>query len=203
MRSAKQVVILAVMLSSVFGLAQQAAQPTREEVLKFFEVMRIRTTMEQVRAAAEDQARTSLRDMVSDELPGATPAQIAELQGMVDKMIGAYTIDNTIEDLVPIYQKHLTKSDLETTTAFFSSPVGQKYLDQEPVITGEALRVVNAKTGAQVAASMNAIYKRLDEMKSQSGTKSKPGTAKPSTARPGTAKPGTKKPGTTPPKNPQ
>ncbi len=192
--------LLAIVLSSIVSFAQETAQPTRADVLRFFEVMRIRTTMQEIRTAAVDQAHASLRDMISGELPSATPQQTAELEGMVDKMISAYTIDNTIEDLIPIYQKHLTKADLEATTAFFSSPVGQKFLDKEPLITGEALRVVNAKTGAQVASSMNAIYQRLDEMKAQSA-ESKPGTAK----RPPAAKPGAKKsaPTTTPKTPPQ
>ncbi len=189
--------LLVIVLSSILSFAQEAGQPTREDVLRFFEVMRIRTTMQEIRTAAVDQAHASLRDMISGELPSATPQQTAELEGMVDKMISAYTIDNTIEDLIPIYQKHLTKADLEATTAFFSSPVGQKFLDKEPLITGEALRVVNSKTGAQVASSMNAIYQRLDEMKAQSAG-SKPGTAK----RPPAAKPRLKKSAPTAPKTP-
>ncbi len=190
--------LVLVMLSAVCAFAQEAEQPAREDVLKFFEVMRIRTTMQEVRTAAVEQAHVSLRDMVAGELPSATPQQIAELEGMVDKMISAYTIDNTIEDLIPIYQKHLTRPDLEATIAFFSSPVGQKFLDNEPLITSEALRVVNEKTGAQVASSMNAIYQRLDEMKAQSAG-SKPGAGK----RPaGASKPAVKKTAPAAPRTP-
>ncbi len=167
MRYARTTVLFLTFFSMMLASAQQPEQATREDVLKFFQVMRVRQSMEDVRSAAVEQAKASVHALIEDELPHATPQQVSELEGMVERMIQAYTIDNTIEDLVPIYQKHMTKADLEAMNAFFSSPEGQKFLDTEPVIANEALQVVNAKTGKQVAASMAAIYKRIDEMKGQ------------------------------------
>jgi hypothetical protein len=146
-------------------MAQTAAQPTRADVLKFFQAMRVRKSMETIRSITIEQAHATLRDMIEGELPNATKEQIAELEGMLDKTVSAYTIENTLEDLVPIYQKHLSKADLEAATAFFSSPIGQKFLDQEPLIAEDAVRVVNGKTQARVAATMAEINRRLDEMK--------------------------------------
>lgn len=144
----------------------QSVRPTRADVLKLFQAMHVRNMMESVRAMAIEQAHATLKDMIDGELPGATREQVAELQGMVDKTIASYTINNTIEDLIPIYQKHLSKSDVVTATAFFSSPTGQRILESEPVISKEALQVVNSRTGKQMAATMQQVEKRLDEMKS-------------------------------------
>lgn len=184
MRIARPMLALLVTLTPVLAFAQQAVQPTREDVLKLFTAMRVRETMQEVRNAAVEQARRSLRDMISDELPGATPQQIAELDGMVERIIAAYTIDNTIEDLIPIYQKHLSRADLEAVTAFFSSAAGRKFLDTEPVIAAEAVQVVNAKTQEKIGAGMAAIYKRLDEMKAERA-KALP---KPAATKPGAKK---------------
>ncbi len=175
MRTVRLVVLALVALSPVIMVAQQAARPspattqsvrpTRGDVLKFLGVMRVRERMEDVRKAALAQARQSVRDLVAEELPNATREQVAELEAMVDKMVAGYTIDDTLEDMIPIYQKHLTKGDIDTVTAFFSSPAGRHFLDKEPLITNEALQLVTSKTQVQVDATMAAINKRLDEMK--------------------------------------
>ncbi len=167
---------------SAFG--QQSDPATREDVLKFFQVMRVHQSMEDVRNAAVEQAKASVRALLADELPHATAQQKAELESMVERMIQAYTIDNTIEDLIPIYQKHMTKADLEAMTAFFSSAAGQKFLDTEPVIANDALQVVNAKTEKQMAAGMEAIYKRVDEMKAQGTKATAPAKKAPAKAAP-------------------
>ncbi len=142
-----------------------STRPSRTDVLKFLAVMRVRERMEDVRRMALVQARQSVRDLVAEEMPKATPDQINELEGMVDRMVSGYTIQNTLDDMIPIYQKHLTKADIDAVTAFFSSPAGRHFLDNEPLITNEALQLVTSKTQAQVEATMAAINKRLDEMK--------------------------------------
>ncbi len=169
MRFFRPVLLFLLVSLATLTFAQAPAQPTRDDVLKFFEIMRVRQSMEDVRTAAVEQAKASVRALISDELPHATAPQVAELEGMVERMIQAYTIDNTIDDLIPIYQRHMSKDDLEAMNSFFSSPAGQKFLDTEPVIANEALQVVNGKTEKQVASSMAAIYNRIDEMKAQSG----------------------------------
>ena len=42
--------------------------------------------------------------------------------------------------MIPIYQRHLTKTDLDAVIAFYSSPVGQRLLKETPVITSEAMK---------------------------------------------------------------
>ncbi len=167
MRVARLLCGTVLVLAAALGGAQQADVATREDVLKFFDVMRVRQSMEQVRNAAVEQAKASVHALIADELPHATPQQVTELEGMVQRMIQGYTIDNTIEDLIPIYQKHMTKADLEAMNTFFSSAPGQKFLDTEPLIASEAVQVVNAKTEKQMATSMAAIYRRIDQLKAQ------------------------------------
>ena len=46
--------------------------------------------------------------------------------------------DHIPADMVPVYQKHLSKSDVEEMIKFYSTPTGQKILREMPAMTAEA-----------------------------------------------------------------
>ncbi|MFZ0800325.1 MAG: DUF2059 domain-containing protein [Terriglobales bacterium] len=59
---------------------------------------------------------------------------------MTETVFKDLPVDEIIDAMVPIYQKHLTKSDLEAVIAFYSSPVGQKLLKEQPAMMAEGMR---------------------------------------------------------------
>jgi hypothetical protein len=59
---------------------------------------------------------------------------------MFDGLFKEMPIDEMVDAIVPIYQKHLTKVDLAAVTAFYSSPSGQKILKEMPAIMSEAMQ---------------------------------------------------------------
>ncbi|MGA7512456.1 MAG: DUF2059 domain-containing protein, partial [Candidatus Sulfotelmatobacter sp.] len=58
-----------------------------------------------------------------------------------------------------VYQRHFTKTDIDAFTAFFSSPVGQKYLHEIPEVSAETMRAVYPRIEAEV----DALLKRAEE----------------------------------------
>jgi hypothetical protein len=42
--------------------------------------------------------------------------------------------------MIPIYQRHLTKSDLDAVIVFYSSPVGQRLLKEQPAMMAEGMK---------------------------------------------------------------
>ena len=48
--------------------------------------------------------------------------------------------DEMIQAMVPSYQKHLTKGDIDSMVAFYSSPTGQKVLGELPAIMSDAMQ---------------------------------------------------------------
>jgi len=55
-------------------------------------------------------------------------------------MFSQMPVDQMLDSMVPVYQKHFTKGDLQALTAFYSSPSGQKILREMPAITTEAMQ---------------------------------------------------------------
>ena len=50
-------------------------------------------------------------------------------------------IDEMVDAMVPIYQRHLSHEDIEAILAFYSSPVGQKLLREQPAVMQEGMKV--------------------------------------------------------------
>jgi hypothetical protein len=48
-------------------------------------------------------------------------------------------LDKFLAELIPIYQRHFTKSDVDALIAFYESPVGKKFLREQPRVTEESL----------------------------------------------------------------
>lgn len=51
------------------------------------------------------------------------------------------SINQYIEISIPIYQKHLSKSDLEEIIKFYQSPIGQKFSQSNALITKELMTI--------------------------------------------------------------
>jgi hypothetical protein len=84
-----------------------------------------------------------------------------------------------IDAIVPIYQKHFSKSDLDGILAFYASPPGQKILKETPAIMSESMQAggeigrrkmgaINQKIETQIAdMAREAQSKKEKEQKPQ------------------------------------
>jgi hypothetical protein len=50
-------------------------------------------------------------------------------------------VDEVINNIIPLYDKHFTQEELDSYVAFFSSPQGQKFLKTLPIIMRESVDV--------------------------------------------------------------
>jgi len=129
-----------------------AESATRDQVLTLLETLQVRKTMavmlENMKQIMKEATEKSFREKV----PNPTPRQLAALSGMVDDIVDAQ-LDDLLNAIIPIYQRHLTKTDIEEMIRFYSSPVGQKLLREQPQIIQESMQ---AGAGVQ--------QKRMDEM---------------------------------------
>lgn len=144
------------------GAAQQTAPsdqaPSKEQVLKFFEIMQLRQQTQAVLANTEAEVKTMTRDMVRQKAPKASPQQIAQVEAMMESMFKEFPIQGILDDMVPVYQKHLTQADIEGLTTFYTSPLGQKVLREIPAMTNEAMQL----SYAHIQKNMEEIMKKVD-----------------------------------------
>jgi uncharacterized protein len=166
-------------LSSI-GVGQSAPDPataqvipedqraSRDEVEQFFTAMRLRKNMEMVFEAMREQMKGMSHKMMSDKLSTLTPEQQKKfqeaMQGSMDDVMDAMRFEDLISDMIPVYQKYLTKEDLEGVIAFYSSPVGQRLLDKTPAMTTEAMKISMERMEKVMPEIMAKMQKRMDEV---------------------------------------
>jgi hypothetical protein len=73
-------------------------------------------------------------------------------------------IDEMIDALVPIYQRHFSKADLDGMLAFYTSPVGQKFQSEQPAITQESMQAVGNIISAKLPELTKQMKAQMDKM---------------------------------------
>ena len=80
-----------------------------------------------------------------------------------EEIAKSFPVDEIMEDMIPVYQKHLTKGDVDAMIAFYSSPTGKKLLRDMPAISAEGMQAVYPR----IQKNLDAILRRLDEQANQ------------------------------------
>jgi hypothetical protein len=157
------------------SLALSPNAPTHDQVMTMLDLLRIRNTltllMDGMRKAAKEGAEQSFRE----RFPNPTPAQLKTLHGVIDDAMGDMPLDEMIEAMVPIYQRHLTRTDIEEIIRFYSSPVGQKLLNEQPQMVQEGMQAGMDIQKKRMGIIMGRIRERIDKMNDEdSGTSAAP-----------------------------
>lgn len=149
------------------GFAQQTDNPDvpdRADVVKFLDLMHARTQMTQVVDGMVEQMKVGARDGFKQRVPDATPEQLAKLDKIFDSLFASLPLDDMVDAIVPIYQKHLTKTDLAAVTAFYSSPAGQKILKELPAIMSESMQAGGEIGRKAFAAKSKELERQMDDL---------------------------------------
>jgi len=172
-------------------------QPTAEQIAKLFEVMRIRQQMQSMRqmvpAMVQQQVQSALKQ-TEEGLPRGrklTAEQHERMQQVMNKYVGKamdlYPTEEMLTDMTAIYQKHLSKDDVDGLIGFYSSGAGQHLLDAQPVIAQEYMPMVMGKVSQRSQEMMKEMMKDMAEAVPETKPAAKTGTTKPA-AKTGTAK---------------
>jgi hypothetical protein len=121
-------------------------QPTKEQLNKLFEVMHLKDQMQsmmKMMPALIQQQMKEQQKQVASKFPGGAlkPEQLEDISKIMDKYmekaLSIYSIDQMLEDMAAIYQRHLSREDVDAYIAFYGSPAGQHLLNLTPVMMQE------------------------------------------------------------------
>ena len=158
------------------ALAQSATdQPaTREDIQKYLEVMHIHDMMHQVVNAMAQPMQKLLHEQYlkdKDKLPVDFEAR---MNHDMNDYLSSMPWDRIIDAMIPVYQKHLTKGDVNSLIAFYSSPTGQKVLREMPAMMSDAMEAMMPI----MRERMNILQEKMqDEVAEMMKESQKSGTA--------------------------
>jgi hypothetical protein len=127
------------------GMAQQAAADTpatKADVEKYLQAMHSQDMMIQMVDAMSKPMKKMIHEQYlkqEDKLPSDFEARMGK---MTDEMLRELPWDEILQAMVPAYQKHFTKGDMEALTTFYSSPTGQKVLREMPALMADSMEVM-------------------------------------------------------------
>jgi hypothetical protein len=141
------VIFLLVACALTPALCQQLQDPaTKADVDKLLELTGARQRVLQVWQSMAQQAAISAARSYKKKHPNATPQELervsqAVAQGMQESF-QALSIDELMNAIVPVYERHLTHADVQSIIAFYDSPAGQKLLQETPAMMAESAQAV-------------------------------------------------------------
>jgi hypothetical protein len=148
-------------------------QATREQLAKLFEVVRLREQLASVTkmmpALMQRQMQEQFKQMQKDhpEMKSMTEEQqqaTAKVMGKyMEKVMNIYTSDEMIADMSSIYQKYLTRSDVDGIIAFYTSPAGQHMLDAQPMIMKESMTMAMQRVQDRIKPLIDGMTREMED----------------------------------------
>lgn len=168
-------VVFVVFISSCLLAQSSSAPATKEDILHLFSVMdtqaQVRQTMQQVMAQSQVMAHQAMKK----RHPEMTAEQLARMDKESAEIARTFPVEQIVEDMIPVYQKHLTKADVDAMIGFYSSPSGKKILHDMPAIMAESMEAVYPR----LQKNMDDILRRLDEKADEPEKKAAPAKSVP------------------------
>src|SRR5271154_106943 len=171
--------LMGVCLALAMGsAAQQAASDvpaSKEDVQKLLDVMNSREmTTKMMEAMLRPMHEMTHEQFLKNK--DKLPADFEErMNKRMDEFIRNFPFDEIYQSMVPVYQKHLTKGDVDALVAFYSSPTGQKLLKEMPEIMAEAMQnmlpVLRQKTEALQQSVQEEVAQMLKDAEAKPGKK--------------------------------
>jgi hypothetical protein len=166
------------LLGQAQGSAVSEAPASADDIRKMFDVMHIRDQMKLIMQQVSQQMRSMEHDQIRKQQPHVTDEDIAKLDAMSDEMLRQFSTEGLLDDMVPVYQKHLSKTDVDAMVGFYSTPTGQKILREMPAMTSEGIEAMQPRLTRMIDEANARIEKMMNE---QMQEKKRPETAKPNT----------------------
>ena len=173
MRSVRAFLVIIVLISTL-AFAQSSsntgeAAASKDDVEALFTAMHIREQMGNMMSAMMAQMKEITHENVRKRRPNITQEELAQIDSMADSAIKGYNLDDVFNDMIPIYQRHLSKPDIAAILAFYQSHTGQKLLREQPAMIAESMEVSRVRMEKVMGELMDRV-EELGTREAQPGT---------------------------------
>ncbi len=169
------------LILSALGLFAQSpvdTAPTHDDVLSLFNLMHVRDQVAMVMETIAKQQRTIVHDNLKRQSPRISPQDLARLDQFTAGILKDMPVEGMLDDMVPVYQRHLSKSDVDALITFYSSPAGQKLVREMPAMTLESMQAASPRLQEFMDSVMERAQAMAKERNGQDVKKNSPETNK-------------------------
>ena len=159
--------MVVILCASSASFAQQSSADspaTKEDIQRYLEVTHSREMMAKMIDAMVKPMHQMMHDQYEkdkDKLPADFEARTNKV---LDDYMKNFPWDDVLQSMIPVYQKHFTKDDIDHLVAFYSTPTGQKVLRELPAISGEAMQAVMPVLRQRIDVMTQDVQQQVAEM---------------------------------------
>jgi len=151
------------MLGQAGATAGADAPASSGDIKKMFDLMHIRDQMTLIMQQVSRQVREMEHEQIKKRDSKVTDEDLANLDAISDQVLKEMPIEGLLDDMIPIYQKHLNKADVDAMVGFYSTPTGQKILKEMPAMTTEGMQAMQPR----LRKMMDDASARIDKLVSE------------------------------------
>jgi hypothetical protein len=118
------------------------APATQADVEKYLAVTHARQMMNQMVEAMAKPMDQMVHEQYLKHKDVLPPDYEQRAKKSMHQMLSEMPWDQIIQAMMPAYQKHFTKGDLDALTAFYSTPTGQKILREMPGLMADSMQAM-------------------------------------------------------------
>ncbi|HVB85437.1 MAG TPA: DUF2059 domain-containing protein [Candidatus Dormibacteraeota bacterium] len=177
----KILVVVALCLVCVAPCLAQESQDNQPasaaDIERYVEVMHIRDQMKDMMTAMSAQMRQIMHEQLQ-KTPNLPPGAQQQMDKMYDAMLQKLPTEEILQAMVPVYQKYLTKDDVNSLIAFYSTPTGQKVLAEMPQITKDGIQAESGIMRQYMDEAMKEAQAQITQMQKNQEAQRKNATSK-------------------------
>jgi hypothetical protein len=147
------------------------APATKEDIERYLEAMHTRDLMKSMLEVMKKQMHQIAHDRIQKQ--SGLPSDFdARMDKMMDDMVANFPAEDLLQVMIPVYQKHFTKGDVDALVAFYSSPTGQKFVKELPAIQAEAMQAAMPVIQKMSAKVMDRVDTEIAQAQKAAGADS-------------------------------
>lgn len=131
-------IALACLALSLPCIAQNADEPaSKDDVIVYLRIMHSHDMLQRLMEVQAQTTQSLFHDTLLKDKGTLPPNFDSKFKKAIEDLVKGMPADEIVEAMIPAYQHHFTHGDIEAMTAFYSSPVGQKVLQELPDVVQE------------------------------------------------------------------
>jgi hypothetical protein len=166
--------LVCLLFTSVTFAQQSAADApaSKEDIERYLDAMHSRELMESTSALVAKQMHQIVHEDVQKQ-QNLPPDFEARMDKSMDDMFKNLPVDELIDAMIPVYQKHLTKGDGDALIEFYSSPTAQKVLKEMPAIQAESMQSASGVIQKMMAKAQERVQSEIAQAPKEADSNSK------------------------------
>ena len=151
-------------------LAQNADDPaSRDDILLLLRTMHAHDMVRRTMEVQASSMQKLFHDTIQRETGKVPPDFDARFKKAMTEMLDGMPVDDMMQAMIPAYQKHFTHGDIAAMNTFYTSPVGQKVLQELPDVMRDGMTAVLPILSKYLSESQDKMKRDLEGPPAKTG----------------------------------